>query len=182
MGGLTRHSAANPHDVIERAAPRTGASAAHPAGAAHRRHRRRPRRARRPSIAETLRLAAGSDLMLVGIGTAVGEASLVSSGMIDAADVEAVRRAGGAGEMLGHFFDAQGRPVVTDLARRTVTVPLESLRGRRIVALAGGTVKVEAIRAVLASGLLSGLITDERTARALAEPHRASRDVTEPAQ
>jgi DNA-binding transcriptional regulator LsrR (DeoR family) len=34
--------------------------------------------------------------------------------------------------------------------------------------VAGGKIKVPAIRAVLASGHLSGLITDERTARALA--------------
>lgn len=37
----------------------------------------------------------------------------------------------------------------------------------RIVALAGGLSKVDAIRAVLKSGRLYGLITDERTAKAL---------------
>ena len=40
---------------------------------------------------------------------------------------------------------------------------------RRIVAIAGGAMKVAAIRAVLASGLLAGLITDERTARAIVD-------------
>jgi len=41
---------------------------------------------------------------------------------------------------------------------------------RRIVAVAGGAVKVDAIRAVLASGLLNGLITDEATAGAVLKP------------
>ena len=40
--------------------------------------------------------------------------------------------------------------------------------GRRdTIAIAGGKSKVAAIKAVLASGLIRGLITDERTARAL---------------
>ena len=37
------------------------------------------------------------------------------------------------------------------------------------MALAGGTSKVRAIRAILKSGLLYGLITDEVTARSLVE-------------
>ncbi|MGE0725203.1 MAG: sugar-binding domain-containing protein, partial [Alphaproteobacteria bacterium] len=79
-----------------------------------------------------------------------------------------VRRAGGAGEILGHFFDARGRPVDTDVSRRTLSLTVEELRGRNIVAIAGGAAKVDALRAVLASGLARGLITDERTAGALA--------------
>ena len=57
----------------------------------------------------------------------------------------------------------------TSLAARTLSPDLGSLAGRRIVALAGGATKVPAIRAVLRSGLLAGLITDERTADALTE-------------
>ena len=41
------------------------------------------------------------------------------------------------------------------------------MRGRNIVAIAGGPSKVAGIRAALASGLLKGLITDELTARRL---------------
>ena len=36
--------------------------------------------------------------------------------------------------------------------------------------MAGGKVKAAAIRSVLNSNFLTGLITDERTARSLAEP------------
>ena len=48
-----------------------------------------------------------------------------------------------------------------------MTVPLEKGRGDRIIAIAGGTEKVEPLRAILTSGHLSGLITDERTAQLL---------------
>ncbi len=48
-------------------------------------------------------------------------------------------------------------------------LPRDQLKGRRIVAVAGGKVKVRAIKAVLESRYLSGLITDECTARALVD-------------
>jgi DNA-binding transcriptional regulator LsrR (DeoR family) len=38
---------------------------------------------------------------------------------------------------------------------------------QRTIAIAGGRSKVDAIKAVLASGLICGIITDERTAKAL---------------
>ena len=44
-------------------------------------------------------------------------------------------------------------------------MPLEDLPGRQVVAIAGGRDKARAIAAVLASGVLTGLITDEATAR-----------------
>jgi erythritol transport system ATP-binding protein len=131
--------------------------------------------------AEAYELAKGSDLVLVGIGTTVPEAELVTTGMVEPAEMAALASAGGIGEMLGHFFDLRGRPVENDLTRRIVTQPLDSLRNRRIVAVAGGAVKIGAVRAVLASGLLSGLITDERTARAIVEMERAPAARAEPA-
>ena len=71
--------------------------------------------------------------------------------------------------MLGHFFDAEGREIQNDLSDRALAPPVSELRTRKIVALAGGAKKVRAIRSILASGLLHGLITDEATARRLAE-------------
>ena len=46
-----------------------------------------------------------------------------------------------------------------------MAVRLEELPGRQVVAIAGGRDKPRAIAAVLESRLLTGLITDEATAR-----------------
>jgi len=127
-------------------------------------------------IADAFDLAGGSDLMVVGIGTTDPDASLVIGGMIEPAEIDELRRAGAAGEMLGHYFNHDGNPVETELTRRIITLPFERLRNRRIVAIAGGAMKVAAIRAVLASGLLTGLITDERTARAIVDTARDEAD------
>ena len=106
--------------------------------------------------------------MLVGIGTAEPDAQLVSSQMIEPAEIHEVKSLGGIGEMLGHFFNAEGQPIQTSLTARTLSLGLDALSGRKIVAIAGGTQKTCAIRSVLMSGCLSGLITDERTAISLA--------------
>jgi DNA-binding transcriptional regulator LsrR (DeoR family) len=123
-------------------------------------------------VREVFELAQQADLMIVGIGTAELEAQLVASQMIEAAEIREVRDLGGIGEMLGHFFDRLGNLVQTSLSARTVSPDLRRMKGRRIVAVAGGMGKIEAIGAVLKSGLLRGLITDERTAQALMRDDR----------
>jgi len=173
MGSLTRMSHANPHEVASRLAERTGTQATiMPVPFMANSSKDRDVLLGQKEVAAASDLARNCDLMLVGIGTTVPEAELVTTGMVETDEMSAIASAGGVGEMLGHFFDAQGRAVDNELTRRIVTQPVESLGSRRIVAVAGGAMKVGAIRAVLASGLLSGLITDERTARAIAEAGR----------
>jgi erythritol transport system ATP-binding protein len=173
MGGLTRGAHANPHEVVTRLAERTGAGATvMPVPFLANSAADRAVLLGQRDIAEVHDMARNCDLILVGIGTTSDRAELVTTGMVDAAEMQGIARAGGVGEMLGHFFDAEGRVVESDLTRRIVTQPLDALRKRRIVAVAGGEMKVGAIRAVLASGLLTGLIIDEQTARAVAELSR----------
>ena len=57
----------------------------------------------------------------------------------------------------------------SEITDRILTQPLDRLKGRRIVAVAGGEIKIHAIKAVLESGLLGGLIIDEHTARAIVD-------------
>jgi erythritol transport system ATP-binding protein len=170
MGSLTRRSSANPHEVIDHLAHRTGAQAfVMPVPFMANTAADRSVLLEQRAVAEAFALADECDLMLVGIGATDGGASLVSGGMIEPADMDEIRRLGAVGEVLGHFFDIDGRAIETELSRRIVSLPVDRLRNRRIVAVAGGAVKVDAIRAVLASGLLNGLITDESTARAIVE-------------
>ena len=177
MGSLTRRSSANPHEVIDRLAQRIGAQAfVMPVPFMANTLSDRQVLLSQHGIADAFDLAGGSDLMVVGIGTTDPDASLVIGGMIEPAEIDELRRAGAAGEMLGHYFNHDGNPVETELTRRIITLPFERLRNRRIVAIAGGAMKVAAIRAVLASGLLTGLITDERTARAIVDTARDEAD------
>jgi DNA-binding transcriptional regulator LsrR (DeoR family) len=170
LGGLTRKFAANPHDVIHRLAERTGAEAyVMPVPFFANTVEDREVLLGQKGISEVFELAKSAQLLVVGIGTAEHEASLVLTGMIEHSEIEEIKRDGGAGELLGHFFDQNGAAVETALSNRTMALGREDLKNRRIVAIAGGRVKTRAIKSVLESRYLSGLITDERTALALVE-------------
>ncbi|MEO1223639.1 MAG: sugar-binding domain-containing protein [Pseudomonadota bacterium] len=114
-------------------------------------------------------LARRADLIFAEIGAVSASAELVAAGLINQAEMEEVRQAGATGEILGHFFDSEGFSIETEATRRIVTLPLEDLRGRRIVAIAGGAAGASAVAAVLESRLLNGLIIDEATALEIVE-------------
>lgn len=171
LGGLTRNFLANPHDVLHRLAERTGAQAhVMPVPFFANSAEDRDVLLAQRGVAEVFQLAEAAGLRFVGIGTVGPDTQLVASGMIEPSEIEEVARAGGVGELLGHFFDASGRLLETTLTARTLGVSCGGDGAGRVVALAGGEKKVAPIRAVLRSGLLSGLVTDERTARALLDP------------
>lgn len=168
LGGLTRNFAANPHDVMHLLAEKTGARAyVMPVPFFANTAEDREVLLAQRGVAEVFAMAQGAPLKIVGIGTVQADTQLVTSGMIEAAEIEAISDAGGVGEMLGHFFDASGRVLDTPLTSRTLAVSIDTSRSDRIIALAGGAEKIAPLRAVLNSGRLSGLISDERTARAL---------------
>lgn len=121
-------------------------------------------------VSQIFAMAAASTLKLVGIGTVEPAAQLVEAGMLEAQEMHEISASGAVGEMLGHFFDARGQRIDNSLTARTLAIPLDPHGRDNIVALVGGAAKVPALRAVLASGLLRGLITDELTAQALLTP------------
>ena len=167
LGGLTRNYSANPHDVMHRIAAKTGARAyVMPVPFFANTAEDREVLLAQRGVAEVFAMAQGAGLKLVGIGTVEADAQLVASGMIEPKEIKAIQAAGGVGELLGHFFDAAGNILQTALTARTLAVSFDAV-GDQIVAVAGGPDKVQAIRAVLSSRRLKGLITDEATARAL---------------
>jgi len=168
LGGLTRNLAANPHDVIHRLAEKTRsqsfvmplplyANSIEDVKILLSQH----------GVSEVLHLGNSSAIKLVGIGSVHSEFSMANSGIIRENELQEVQNKGGVGEMLGSFFDSEGRLLETELSQRTISVDINACRETRVVALAGGLGKVGAIRSVAKSGLISCLITDEETATEL---------------
>jgi DNA-binding transcriptional regulator LsrR (DeoR family) len=167
-GGLTRNYSANPYDVMHRLAERTAAQAfVLPVPFFANSVEDREVLLGQRGVREVFDMAEKASLKFVGIGTVDPQAQLVSSGMIELGEIADIAAAGGRGELLGHFFDAEGRIMDTALTARTLAAGLDEPRTGSIVAVAGGLEKVAAISAVLSSRRLSGLITDELTAAAL---------------
>ena len=168
IGGVSRNYSATPHDVINLIAQKTNAKAyVLPIPTFANSVEDREVLLNQRGVATIFERAAKAELKFVGIGATGTGASLVSSGMIEDEEIQDVIARGGVGEILGHFFDENGQAVQTTLTDRTLSVGLENPETTRIVAIAGGNEKIGAVRSVLLSGCLSGLITDERTATAL---------------
>lgn len=180
LGGLTRKFAANPYDVIHRLAEKTGAEAyLMPAPLFANSIEDKQVMVQQAGLAATMTLIDEASLILVGVG-AVDESGSISSANALETDtaLAELREMGACAEMLGQFLDSEGVPVSTPFDGRVMAPDLETLRGREVVAIAGGTDKVRALHAALKSKIITGLITDEATARGLAEmaslPHEAT--------
>lgn len=176
LGGLHRNLAANPFDVIHRLAERTGApSYLMPVPLVTDSEEDRAMLISQSIVRDAMALASKAELLLVGVGETGEKAFIRNNGLIAAQTMKDLQQAGAVGEILGHFVDAQGKLVATPLTRRLMSVPFESLRGKKVVAVGGGMQKVRAMAAVLASGVLTGLIIDERAAAALLAGARSRR-------
>jgi DNA-binding transcriptional regulator LsrR (DeoR family) len=170
LGSLTRNAAANPFDVIHRLAGKVGGDSYFlPVPFFADSVDDKAVLAAQRSVRDVFALARRADLVVVGIGELSAEAHLRASGMITSGEFEELAAAGAVGEVLGHFFAADGRSVAAEINQRALGLAPDDLRGKEVVAIAGGRGKARAIAAVLASGLLTGLITDESTARRLVQ-------------
>ncbi len=168
LGGLTRNAAAYPFDVIHSLARKTGGESYFmPVPFFANSAEDKAVLLAQKGVSDVLALAQQAGLYVLGIGEVGPEAHMLQSGMLTEAELVEVNRAGAVGELLGQFLDAEGRPVAAGLTERSLSLRLEDLKGKSVVALAGGPAKHAAIEAALKSGLLTGLITDERTAAAL---------------
>lgn len=111
---------------------------------------------------------------LVGIGS-VDPSPLVrdSGNAWGPADRQELASAGAVGDICFRFFDASGNPVSSALDERVVGISLDDFRLiPRRVGVAGGLHKVPAIRGALSGGLLTTLVTDTDTARAVLDDGR----------
>lgn len=115
--------------------------------------------------------AARADVMFVGIGQVAPGCPLNADGFITDGEVDALLAGGVAAEMTGHFIGENGERAESDLDKRLTSVRLTAHTRRAVIAFAGGSEKHRAIAAVLRGGWISGLVTDEASARfALGQP------------
>ena len=110
------------------------------------------------------------DLALVGIGSMEPSRLLATSGNVFSPEErQELSRIGAVGDICFRFFNAHGEPVKSPLMQRVIGIEPASLkRAGRVVGVAGGRKKIEAIHAALLGKWIDVLITDRRTAESLA--------------
>jgi lsr operon transcriptional repressor len=123
-----------------------------------------------PTIQDVLKQACSVDQAVVGVGTPTTDATIVQLGYLTAADVRDLRERGVVGDILGQFFDADGKVADVPLHDRRIGIDLEDLQYiPKVVGVAGGLHKVPAILGALHGGFLDVLVTNELAAVQLLE-------------
>jgi lsr operon transcriptional repressor len=118
-----------------------------------------------PTIQRVLHSARDLRLAVVGVGTAAPDSTLVQMGYLSLREARSWTKKGLAGDILGQFFDLDGRVLDLPIHDRRIGIELSDLRRiDRVVGVAGGLAKVDAILGALHGGYLDVLVTDESVA------------------
>ncbi|NDR57358.1 sugar-binding transcriptional regulator [Aliiruegeria sabulilitoris] len=115
----------------------------------------------------TMELARSANVTFVGVGQIDDTAPIRLDGFITQVELEAMRNAGAAGEIVGWIYDESGRYLNFGSNLRNAGVRVLPPEENTVVAVAAGEKKVPALRAALSGNLINGLVTDEPTAQAL---------------
>jgi DNA-binding transcriptional regulator LsrR (DeoR family) len=122
-----------------------------------------------PYVQRAVEMFGSLDIAFVGIGDPGPESVLMRDGVIISWDeLNLLLHKGAVGDIALRFFDARGCPVASDIDNRVIGITLEQLaQVRRVVGVAGGPAKFQAIQGALRGRLINVLITDSVTAERL---------------
>ena len=120
-----------------------------------------------PEISEALKAGAHAEFAIAGIGSVSTEQStVIEAGHLFPEDLSILAAAGAVGDIGGRYFDAQGTECAVDQNARVIGIDLQQLKGiPRVVGVAGGSWKSQAILGALRGGLIDILVTDGPTAK-----------------
>jgi DNA-binding transcriptional regulator LsrR (DeoR family) len=120
-------------------------------------------------IAESLKLAAASDIAIVGIGALSSASVLMREGTIlTKAEFASLKQKGAVGDIALRYFDKNGDMLDLQVNERIVGISIDQVKKiPQVIAIAGGEVKLEAIHAALKGRLCNILVTDQKTAEKL---------------
>jgi deoxyribonucleoside regulator len=111
--------------------------------------------------------------MMFGVGPVSTSTTLFEGSFLDSAMLEKLAAQGAVGEIGGRFFAADGTILETELADRTVSVPLEDIRqSPTSILITGGAAKHEAALGALCGGFAHYLVCDIDCARWLLRQER----------
>jgi DNA-binding transcriptional regulator LsrR (DeoR family) len=115
---------------------------------------------------------------LVGIGNVdfETEMSMLFVNYLDEATRRRLRSAGAVGDICMHFFDRKGKPVKDGL-HGVISISLKQLRQvPKVIAVARGPSKAQAILGAIRGGYVHTLLTDDLTAEAILSPLRVEKN------
>jgi DNA-binding transcriptional regulator LsrR (DeoR family) len=112
-------------------------------------------------------LYANADAAFIGIGHIAEACPLVRDGFVTREEALDLVGQGAVADVLGWPLDRTGKLVEGSIAKRVTSMSLAALAARPVIAFAGGPERIPAILAALRGHWISGLITDQITAKTL---------------
>lgn len=168
VGAISREGRASAMEVVMRLAERTGAQCfpmPTPVVASSVEERRLLQT--QHSYTVIRELAAEATAAFLGLSQIGRHSPLHQDRFITDQELAELLDRGAVGEIAGWTYDRHGRLLEGGINDRVAGLPPTRLTKARIIGVAGGREKVEAITAALRGGLVTGLITDEATAAAV---------------
>lgn len=111
------------------------------------------------------------DIALIGLGNPFATSTLEKAGYLQKEDIDRLKSLNVVGDIGFRFFDGKGNPVEDVLNKETIGITLTELKKiKKVIAVACGPQKMESIKAALQGEFIDVLITDEETAKLLAQP------------
>ncbi len=122
-------------------------------------------------ISKTLQKIKDIDIAFVGIGAPTKESLLMrDETIISWKEMDQLIKDGAVGDIGLHFFDVNGNSIQTELNNRVIGISLEDIKKiNRVVGMAGGSEKFEAVLGAIRGRYINTLITDKLTAQRLIE-------------
>ena len=118
-------------------------------------------------IKEIMNRANNTKVKILGVGGLFETSQIVRSKIFSKESIEKIKQAGAVGEVAGNFFDKNGKFISIKETEKITSADIDSFKKSTTVLVAGGRHKTSQIKSVLKSGLFTGLITDEETAKQL---------------
>ena len=167
-GSLTTNLAANPYDIVLQLMSKTGGEGfLLPVPYLASSIEEKNLFLSQPGVRGLLEKSQNADAFLVGVGSLEQKGHLVANGLMSQAESDELQDAGVVCDLMGHFINVEGHIVKADIAQQAIGVQLDAIKGKRVIALAGGRSKALAMLAALRTGTISDLIIDEVLAKAL---------------
>ena len=168
LGSLTRSASANPFDVVQKIASKTGGQAKYlPVPFIADSEDDREVFIQQRVVQDIIRTAMRAQACFISVGECDANSFLYRHGYLSPEDLEGLNKLGAVGDTLGLFFDKNGNYIDSQICRRTLAINLSDLSHSDIILLSAGTAKVSATRAILKAGFITGLVIDAESAKLL---------------
>ena len=120
-----------------------------------------------PNIKECLNLARHADIILTSVGSIVYKSW---KSYLSTKDLYNLEKKGAIGHIGGHFYDKDGKEVVTPFVGKMIGLGIDDIKNvKNVICVAGLEMKAEAILGAVRGGYVKTLITDEDAARKVIE-------------